>query len=193
MRLLGVRRSAIIALVTGAGMIGEWPHSRSFGTRRTPWAASSTRFLASRLTSSCLGCPLAPVSGWLLTLAVIICAVAVFFFHHRWCGRVCRPRSFLTIPWRGLSIAFAFLLLILAMRVYLSRFDLLLEHHTVFSGVTYTDAHVTLTGLLLVCFALILGAMVALANAMRWPRGRWLLAAVLPAILCFAGVRVTGW
>ena len=50
------------------------------------------------------------------------------------------------LPWRGLSIAFAFLLLILAMRVYLGRFEQLFDDHTIFGGVTYTDAHVTLTG-----------------------------------------------
>ena len=32
----------------------------------------------------------------------------------------------------------------LAARVYLGRYDRLFAEHTVFSGVTYTDAHVTL-------------------------------------------------
>ena len=67
------------------------------------------------------------------------------------------------------------------------------EDHTVFGGVTYTDAHITLAGLLLVCVALVAGAIAASANAMTVARGRWLLAAILPAILCFAGVRVAGW
>jgi len=66
-------------------------------------------------------------------------------------------RSLSELPWRGLSIAVAFLLLIVAMRVYLSRFEQLFDHHTIFDGVTYTDAHVTLTGLLVVCIALVLG------------------------------------
>ena len=38
----------------------------------------------------------------------------------------------------------------LAARVYLGRFERLFEDHTIFAGVTYTDAHVTLTGLLVV-------------------------------------------
>ena len=63
-----------------------------------------------------------------------------------------------TLPWRGFSIAFAFLLLVLAMRVYLGRFERLLDDHTIFGGVTYTDAHITLTGMLVVCAALVLGA-----------------------------------
>jgi uncharacterized membrane protein (UPF0182 family) len=97
------------------------------------------------------------------------------------------------LPWRGLSITFAFLLLILAMRVYLGRFERLFEDHTIFGGVTYTDAHVTLTGMLVVCAALILGAVIAAVNAVSMQRGRWLVAAVLPAAVCYIAVQGIGW
>ena len=195
MRLLGFGGSAIIALVTGAGMMGEWPTlalfwyaPASMGSVIDPIFGKPLNFFLFTLPAWQL------ISGWLLTLAIIVCAVAVFFIlitggADAFAGR----RSFLTIPWRGLSVAFAFLLLILAMRVYLSRYDLLFEDHTVFGGVTYTDAHITLGGLLLVCLALVAGAIAAMANAMTVARGRWLLAAILPAVLCFAGVRVAGW
>jgi uncharacterized membrane protein (UPF0182 family) len=195
MRLLGFGGSAIIALVTGAGMMGEWPTLALFlyapaamGKVVDPIFGKPLNFFLFTLPAWQL------ISGWLLTIAIIVCAVAVFFIlitggADAFAGR----RSYLTIPWRGLSTAFAFLLLILAMRVYLSRFDLLFEDHTVFGGVTYTDAHITLAGLLLVCIALVAGAIAAVANAMTVARGRWLLAAILPAILCFAGVRVAGW
>ena len=61
------------------------------------------------------------VAGWLLTLAVITCLLAVFFVlitggSRALTGRLSRS---VTLPWRGLSITFAFLLLILAMRVYI--------------------------------------------------------------------------
>jgi uncharacterized membrane protein (UPF0182 family) len=195
MRLLGFGGSAIIALVTGAGMMGEWPTLALFlyapaamGSVVDPIFSKPLNFFLFTLPAWQL------ISGWLLTVAIIVCAVAVFFIlitggADAFAGR----RSYLTIPWRGLSTAFAFLLLILAMRVYLSRFDLLFEDHTVFGGVTYTDAHITLAGLLLVCIALVAGAITAVVNAMTVARGRWLLAAILPAILCFAGVRVAGW
>jgi hypothetical protein len=97
------------------------------------------------------------------------------------------------LPWRGLSITFAFLLLIVAMRVYISRFERLFDDHTIFGGVTYTDAHVTLTGMLVVCVALVLGAAIAAVNAVRLPRGRWLVAAVLPAAVCYIAVQAVGW
>ncbi len=105
-------------------------------------------------------------------------------------GRLSRH---VTLPWRGVSIAFAFLLLILAMRVYISRFELLLEDHTIFGGVTYTDAHVTLTGMLLICAALFLGAGIAAVNAVRVPRGSWLIAAIVPAAVCYLAVQAVGW
>ena len=92
------------------------------------------------------------------------------------------------LPWRGLSLAAAFLLLIIAGRVYLGRFELLFEHHTIFDGVTYTDAHVTLTGMLVVCVALAVGrADRLLAGGLFAPRGRWLVAAVAPAVSVMRG------
>src|SRR5258705_6507 len=60
--------------------------------------------------------------------------------------------------WRGFSIAFGFLLLILAMRTYIARFERLFDEHTIFGGVTYTDAHIILPGMLAVCAAFVLGA-----------------------------------
>ncbi len=195
MRLLGFGGSAIIALVTGAGMMGEWPAlalykyaPAAMGSVIDPIFGKPLNFFLFTLPAWQL------ISGWLLTIAIIVCAVAIFFIlitggADAFAGR----RSFLTIPWRGLSIAFAFLLLILAARVYLSRFDLSFEDHTVFAGITYTDAHITLAGLLLVSIALVAGAIAAAANAMTVARGRWLVAAIVPAILCFAGVSVAGW
>jgi uncharacterized membrane protein (UPF0182 family) len=135
------------------------------------------------------------LAGWLLTLAVITCALAVFFILITGGTRAFagRSRSYVALPWRGLSIAFAVLLLVLAMRVYLGRFERLFDEHTIFGGVTYTDAHVTLTGMLVVCSALILGAVIAAVNAVWAPRGRSVVAAVLPAAVCYIGLQVVGW
>ena len=65
-----------------------------------------------------------------------------------------RRGRYISLPWRGFSIAFGFLLLILAMRAYIGRFERLFDEHTIFGGVTYTDAHVILPGMLAVCAAL---------------------------------------
>src|ERR1700736_4631898 len=184
LRLVALGVSLVIAAATGGAMIGEWPTLALF------WFAPRT---SSGVVDPVFGKPLnfflftlpawQLIAGWLLTLGVITCALAVFFILITGGGRVLTGRlsRSVPLPWRGLSIAFAFLLLILAMRVYLGRFNRLLDDHTIFGGVTYTDAHITLTGMLVVCAALILGAVIASVNAARAPRGRWLLGAILPA------------
>ena len=77
--------------------------------------------------------------------------------------------------------------------MYLGRFDRLFEDHEIFAGVTYTDAHVTITGMLIVAIALVVGAVIAAVNAVSAPKLRWLIAAVVPAIVCYVGVSVIGW
>ena len=195
MRLLGLGGSVVIALITGAGMLAEWP------TLALSWYAPHA---AGGVADPIFGRPLnfflftlpawELISGWLLSLAIIACLTAIFFILITGgAGAFAKRRSYLTLPWRGLSVTFAFLLLILAVRVYLGRFDLLFTDHTVFAGVTYTEAHITLAGMLLVSIALICGAMASAANAFTVARGRWLIIAALPAALCFAGVRAADW
>ena len=195
LHLIAIGVSLVIAAVTGASMMGDWPALALF------WYAPRT----SGIVDPILGKPLnfflftlpawQLISGWLLTLALVTSVFAIFFIlitggTRALTGTLSRH---VTLPWRGLSITSAFLLLILAMRVYLGRFERLFEDHTIFTGVTYTDAHVTLTGLLVVCAALVLGAVMAAVNAVRVPRGRWLVAAILPAAVCFVGLQAVGW
>jgi uncharacterized membrane protein (UPF0182 family) len=195
MRVLALGGSIMIALVTGAGMMGEWstyalfwsaPHATS--TVVDPVFGKPLNFFLFALPAWQL------ISGWLLTVAFITCGIAVFFLlitgaAEAFAGR----RSYLTVPWRGLSFTLAFLLLILAWRVYLSRYDFLFETHTVFTGVTYTDAHLNLGGLLLLSLALIAGAGALIVNAVSAAKGRWIVAATLPAIIVFVIVHVAGW
>ncbi|MGB8013174.1 MAG: UPF0182 family protein [Terriglobales bacterium] len=196
LRLIALGVSVVIAAGTGASMMMEWPALSLY------WYAPSA---TSGVVDPIFGKPLnfflftlpawQLMVGWLLTLAVIGCVLAGFFIlitggSRAISGRLSRA---VLLPWRGLSIAFTFLLAILAARVYISRFELLLEDHTIFGGVTYTDAHVTLTGLLIVCAALILGAAIAAVNAVRTPRGIWLAAAILPAAVCYVALQGVSW
>ncbi len=96
-------------------------------------------------------------------------------------------------PLRGLSYAGAALLFALAIRVFLGRFDRLVSDATIFTGVTYTDDHITLAGLLIVALALAAGGVIALANAIIGPRVRWLVASVVPAAVCYVLVSLVGW
>ena len=80
-----------------------------------------------------------------------VCAGRIFHPHYGGCAGAFRAAE----PGRDVAVgrsvvAFSFLLLVIAMEVYLGRFERLLEDHTIFGGVTYTDAHVTLTGMLMV-------------------------------------------
>jgi uncharacterized membrane protein (UPF0182 family) len=196
LRLIALGISLVIAAATGAGMMVEWPtlalfwHSpRATGSVIDPIFGKPLNFFLFSLPAWQL------IAGWLLTLAVITCLLAVFFIlitggTRALSGRLSR---YVALPWRGLSITFAFLLLVLAVRVYISRFELLLDNHTIFGGVTYTDAHITLAGLLVVCVALIIGAVIAIINAVREPQGRWLIAAILPAAVCYVVLQGVAW
>jgi uncharacterized protein len=196
LRLIALGVSLVIALATGAGMMAEWPTLSLYwfappttGAIVDPIFGRSLNFFLFVLPAWQL------LSGWLLTLTVIACLLAVFFIlitggSRALAGRLSRS---VLLPWRGLSIAFAFLLLVIAMRVYISRFEQLLDDHTIFGGVTYTDAHIRLTGMLVICGALVLGAAISALNAVRVPRGRWLIAAVLPAAFCYVILQGVAW
>ncbi len=197
LRFLGVAVSLGIALISGAAMMAEWP---VFALWRA--GAQGAQGAADPVFGKPVGFYLFTlpawqvITGWLLAMAVIACLGAVGFLLLASSGRVLmrdRESLRLPLPWRGSSIAFAFFLLVLASRVYLDRFGMLLEGHTIFSGVNYTDAHVTITGLLLVAAALVLGAGIAAVNAWGRPRAAWLVLALAPAIACYAGVQVVGW
>src|SRR5690348_7785332 len=195
LRLIAIAASLVIGLGSGAVMMAQWPMLALY------WYAPRGAGAADPIFGRPLNFYLFTlpvwelIAGWLTLLAVIICVVAVFFVVVAGGTRALeRSRStYRPLSWRGLSIAFAFLLLMVAAQVYLGRYDRLFEGHTIFSGVSYTDAHVTLPGLLVVCIALPLGAGIAAANAIRAQRGRWLVAAMIPAAACYLGFQVAGW
>src|SRR5215831_13476516 len=196
LRLAALGVSLAIAAATGAGMMVEWPTlalfwyaPRTTGGVVDPIFGKPLNFFLFTLPAWQL------LAGWLLTLAVVTCVLAVFFIlvtggTRAFAGRRSR---YVTLPWHGLSIAFAVLLLVLAMRVYLSRFERLFDDHTIFGGVTYTDAHVMLTGMQVVCAALVVGAAIAAINVVSAPRVRWLLAAIAPAAGCYLILQIVGW
>ncbi|HEV2197808.1 MAG TPA: UPF0182 family protein [Candidatus Acidoferrum sp.] len=196
LRLLGLVVSLFIAVVTGVSMMTEWPTfalywyaPRAAGGVVDPIFDKPINFYLFTLPAWQL------LSGWLLTLAVIACIVAVFFLLVTGSTRVLigRRGSYIAFQWRGFSIAFAFLLLILAMRAYIGRFERLFDDHTIFGGVIYTDAHVTLTGMLVVCATLVLGAAIASINVVSAPRVRWLVASIVPVVVCYLALQIIGW
>jgi len=200
LRLIALAAALLVALASGAGMMADWQ------TLALYWYGAPAQLPASaqQIVDPIFGRPLAfylftlpawqLVTGWLLTIAVMVAGIAVFFIVITGGTRLLGRRTDSGVAaWRGLSIAAAAVLLMFAVKVYLGRYERLFEDHTIFAGVTYTEAHVTLTGMLVVSGALAAGALIALINAVAAPRARWLGAAIVPAVVCYAVVGVIGW
>ncbi|HLH09199.1 MAG TPA: UPF0182 family protein [Terriglobales bacterium] len=194
-RLVAIAVSLIISFGTAAVMMSEWPSFALYWyAPRNPGAFADPIF-GKPLTFYLFSMPvLQLIAGWLMLLAIITCAAAVFFAFAARAGNALEgvPQD-LRSTWGGFSVTFAFLLLVVALRVYVSRFETLFDDHTIFGGVTYTDAHVMLPGILVICVALIIGAGIAIANAVMHRRGSWLLLALLPTAVCYFAVQGIAW
>ena len=197
LKLIGLGLSVAIAAVTGASMMERWMTLALFwdaprrATMLDPIFGRSLDFYLFTL-------PALPdlISGWLLTLSVIACLIAAVFVVVTGGARILtewRSSAAQARLWRGLSISLAALFLMLAVRVYLGRFENLFQDGTVFAGVTYTDANVTLRGALVICAALVVGAAGAGLAAVFAPRPRWLVAIAVPAIACYLIVAAVRW
>ena len=195
LKLIAVGLSLAIAAATGAGMMAEWP------TLALYWYAPKA---AALMADPIFGRPLSfylftlpawqLVSGWLLTLAVVLCAVAAFFVVVTGGARVLtRRREFdaLSAHWRGLSIAFAALLLTLAGRVYLGTVRALvrgshdLRRRHLHRCARHADRHAR-------CRGRARGRRDRCRSSTpSRRRARWLVVAVVPALRLLR--RVTGW
>jgi len=193
-RLVALGGSLVIAVITGSAMAADWPtlalywYARPGPTPVDPIFGRPLTFYFFTLPAWHL------LTGWLLTVSIVVGGVAVFFAAITGGTRLLGGRrDSEAAAWRGVSIAFAFVLLVLAARTYIGRFDRLFEDHTIFAGVGYTDAHVTIAAMLVVAVALVLGAAIALVNAVAAPRIGWLAAAVAPAAVVYAIGGIIGW
>ena len=184
--------AAVVALGTAGSMAGEWPAIALW------WYGHATATAAAQVTEPIFGRPVGfylftlPVwqlgAGWLLQVAILSFAVALFFFV-TWRGtRILRGHGFADSgASRGLALTWSLVLVAIAAETYVGRFGRLFDEHPIFSGVTYTDAHVTLTGAWLVSAALLLGALGAALAAFVSPRVRWLILSAVPALLIYIG------
>jgi uncharacterized membrane protein (UPF0182 family) len=141
LRLLGLAASLGVAVLTAASLMAAWPTfavywyaPRVVGGAVDPIFGKSIGFYLFTLPAWQF------ITDWLLTLAVVACLIAFFFVFVTGSTRILSGRrgGYISLPWRGFSIAFGFFLLILAMRVYIGRFETLFDEHTIFSGVTRT-------------------------------------------------------
>jgi uncharacterized membrane protein (UPF0182 family) len=196
LRVGAIIASAFIALLAGASFMNEWARFVLYW-----FAGSSSSGVHDPIFGKSLGFyfftlpALQFVFGWLLMLAIFGCAIAGLFLLLTGSSQLFKDHTYgiSTFPWRGLSASFAFLLVVLAMRTWLGRFDRILADYTIFGGVTYTDDHLILGGALVICAALILGAAIATTNIILRPRVSRLIAAPVPAVLCFLVIQVCAW
>jgi uncharacterized membrane protein (UPF0182 family) len=198
LRTIAMLIALFIAGLTGLGMMAQWT---TFGLY---WHSAAAAAAAADTTVDPIFGRTVPfylftypawqlVAGWLTTVAVITCAMAVFFTVITSGARALSRQTGGYGSLRGVSLAFAGLLLTVALQVYLGRFDRILTDHQIFAGVTYTDANITIRGLLLVVAALAAGALICVVNAVRAPKLHWIVASIAPAVIAYAAVTVVGW
>ncbi len=196
LRAGGLIGSLFVALISGLSFMGEWSRfalylhaPQSSAEVHDPIFGKTVGFYLFSLPA------LQFVAGWLLLIAILCCAVAGLFLLMTGSSRLLHQHRYGSspLPLRWFSAGIAFLLIVVAARTYLGRFDRITTDHTIFGGVTYTDAHVILGGLLLTCAALIVGAGIAGMNLFLEPRTARLIAAPAPAVACFVLVQLVAW
>ena len=149
--------SALIAFVAAAAWSSDWT------TIALWWYGPAN---ASSVVDPIFGRPLDfylftfPVwqlaAGWFMTLAVLTFGMGLFFFITSGGATSFRQRGPADASVRRrLLLSAAPLIVAIAVEVYLGRFERLFTDHAIFAGITYTDAHVTVTGMLLAAMALV--------------------------------------
>jgi uncharacterized membrane protein (UPF0182 family) len=192
--------SLLLGLVYGAGMSESW-QTFALWLNRPGTSGAGEPIFGNTLGFYLFTLPaFDAITSWLLTLAWIVLIGA---FIYSALGllpaganlRAATSRGPLAEPgawskaYAAVSSALALLLTAMALRAYLSRYEYLFEDHQIFSGVTYTEDHWVLPGLVVVAIALAVGAALALANAFAFRRLRPLVAAVaLPALVYMVAV-----
>ena len=195
LRLIALVAAAFVSVVTGLGMMAEWSAFALYWNQSPLADASLDPIFGQPATFYLFTLPLWQLlAGWLTSLAVIVALVAAFFAVVAGGSRgLTRSSMDSSTALRGVSIAAAGVLLAFAAQTFLGRFGRILEDHTIFAGITYTDAHVLVPGMLYVSIALLLGAVVCAVNAVAAPKLRWLGASVVPAVVTYVLVSVTAW
>jgi uncharacterized protein len=196
LRVAGLLGSLLIALISGAAFMNEWSRFALYFMAPAAGAEPRDPILGKPVAFYLFTLPAVQFfMGWLLLIALLFCAIAGLFLLMTTSSQFIRERRYdsAPVPLRWFSGAISFLLIVVAVRTFIGRFDRIIADHTIFDGATYTDAHVLLGGLLLVSAALIIGAGIAGMNIFLRPVVGRLIAAPVPAILCFVLMQIAAW
>ena len=120
-------------------------------------------------------------SSWLVLVSVItvVAAIAIFAIG-------------MTVRFRGLSLAGSLMMLAIALKVFLARYQLLLADNSLFSGMRYVDDSFVKIGLLVTAAALVASAVILLLNKSERLLNSGL-AIVLPVAAYLVGVGIIPW
>jgi len=187
----------LVAVISASSLMQNWETLALYLNAPAPAGSFATAdpIFGRAVTFYLLALPvLHLLSNWLTTVALVIFlgALAAFVVSGE-AGRHLFGAEPGRRGFRGVSFSLAILLLALAFRVYLSRFDRLFDDQTIFSGVGYTQAHIVIPGLLWVAAALVVGAAAAVYNGLGPRRLPGLLAALAPAVVVFVGLTLASW
>ena len=92
-------------------------------------------------------------AGWLLAISVIGLIAAIVL-----------SITDMTASFKGVSLGIGLVLVAVAFQTFLSRYTLLVQDNSLFTGVRYVDENIVIPGLSFVIAALLVGAIVATAN-----------------------------
>jgi uncharacterized membrane protein (UPF0182 family) len=179
--------AVVIGLVVGLGMKDGW---REFALYlNQPSAPAPDPVFGKPLSFYLFSLPVHQMlSRWLMMLALVILVVTALFAilsatqkqKTKAAADAARATAYAAV-----SFALACFLVLLAWRVYLSRYPYLWEDHQSFSGVTYTEANFYLPGLAIVAIALLVAAAIVVVNALTKRKLRFIVAAVALPVLVF--------
>src|SRR5262249_4460865 len=145
--------AVLAALVLSLGFSSEWQTFAMFLHRPAATAAVDPVF-GRPLSFFLFTLPTIEVlANWLLTLAVIVLIPAIVL-----------SVADSTARFRGVSIALSFLLAAIAFQVFVSRYQLILDEHSLFTGVNYVADKVLIPALWLTVAALVAGVAIAIIN-----------------------------
>jgi uncharacterized protein len=123
------------------------------------------------------------IAGWLMTVAVIGMLAAMLLSVADAGGR-----------FRGVSIGLATVLGAVALQSFLARYNLILEDHSLFTGINYVSDKIVAPGLALTTAALLVGAGIALFNVASGRIRNLVVAVAVPALTyLIAGVLVPAY
>ncbi len=189
--------SVVIGLVFGLGMKDGW---REFALYlNQPSVPTADPIFGKPLGFYLFSLPVHQMlSRWLIMLSlVILVATAVFAILSATQKQKTKAAADAAraTAYAAVSFALAGFLVLLAWRVYLSRYPYLWEDHQSFSGVTYTEANWFLPGLTIVAITLVVAAAIIVVNAFTKRKLRFIVAAlILPvAVFVVAGMLIPAY